>query len=216
MSVPQVVTSAGPRGTRFKQAAARRVRRATLLAVAVGIAAVVVTACSGPTDGSSSNGEGSVGAGSAGANGGGRSAAASEPPAYKTIGPVGSEPGKLIIKPASGSTGISPTWSTVDACPDGYQTSAVLYATVYRSAILMQQISGTVNPGASPVPVGEPLEIGATVAQVQGVTNTPNGQTDKWVVQCSAGLGGLGNHEDVQYIYVHYSKDGKSYTTSSG
>jgi len=186
-----------------------------LLASTVGITALVLTACSGPTDGSSSEGEGAVGAASAGANGAGRSAAASEPPAYKTIGPVGSEPGKLIVKPASGSTNISPTWSTTDACPSGYQTSAVLYATVYRSVSLMQQISGTLNPGPSPVPAGEPLEIGATVAQVQGVTNTPNGQTDKWVVQCSTGVGGLGNHEDVQYIYVHYSKDGKSYTTSS-
>jgi hypothetical protein len=215
MSVTQVVLpSAGPRGSRFRQPAAR-LRRAALLAVAVGITVVAATACSGPTNGSSSSGEGAVGAASAGANGSGHAAAASEPPAYTTIGPVGSEPGKLILKPASGSTDISPTWSTVDACPAGYQTSAVLYATVYRSTIFMQQISGTLNPAASPIPAGEPLEIGATVAQVQGVTNTPNGQTDKWVVQCSTGLGGLGNHEDVQYVYVHYSKDGKSYTTSS-
>jgi hypothetical protein len=172
----------------------------------------MLAACSGATDGSSSAGEGAVGA--AGTAAGGSAAADAHQP-YETVGTVGTQPGKLIIKPASGSTSISPTWSTTDACPVGYQSSAQLYGTVFGSANLFQWISGTLNPGNSPIPVGQQLEFKSTVAQVQQATKTPNGQTDKWVVKCAALNSGLGNREYAQSVLVHISADGKSYTTSS-
>jgi hypothetical protein len=212
MSTSQAVSPGCPRDRRTKPQATRRLRRVALLAGAAGVTAAVLTSCSGPTDGSSSSGEGAVGA--AGTSAGG-SAAADAHQAYQTVGAVGTQPGSLIIKPASGSTSISPTWSTTDACPVGYQTSAQLDGIVFGSANLFQWISGTLNPGNSPIPADQQLEFNSTVAQVQQATKTPNGQTDKWVVKCTALNSGLGNREYVQYVLVHISADGKSYTTSS-
>ena len=212
MSAPQAVRPGCLHETTINRPGTQRRRRVALLAATAGIAAVVLTACSGPTDGSSASGEGAVG-GTGGSAGGSAATAAHQP--YQTVGPIGSEPGKLILTPASGSTSVSPTWSTASACPAGYQTSAQLYATVYGSGALYQWISGTLNPGNSPIPAGQQLEFSSTVAQVQQVTKTPNGQTDKWVVKCTTLASGLGDRQYVQYVLVRISADGKSYTTSS-
>jgi hypothetical protein len=213
MPVPEAVRPSRQRVATIKRPATQCWRRAALLAGAVGITAVVLAACSGPTDGSSASGEGAVGGtGSAGSPGAG--AHVVQQP-YKTVGLVGTEPGRLVLKPASGSTSVSPTWSTTSACPAGYQTSAQLYATVSGSAGQFQWISGTLNPGNTPIPAGQQLEFSSTVAQVQQVTKTPNGQTDKWVVKCTTLASGLGDRQYVQYVVVHISADGKSYTTSS-
>jgi hypothetical protein len=184
----------------------RGIRRVGLLATAVGVTAALLASCSGPTDGSSSSGEGAVGAA-------GQSGVANGGKPYQTIGPIGSQPGSLILHPASGSTTISPTWSTSDACPVGYQTSAQLYAAVHNSTSL-EWISGTLNPGNNPIPVGQGLQFGDTVQQIQLYTKTPDGQADKWVVRCSTLNSGFGNREYVQSVLVHFSPDGKSYTTS--
>jgi hypothetical protein len=212
MSLIPVVHARGLGGTRFRRTAASRLIRLVTLAAAAGITTAALASCSGTTDGSASSGEGAVGA--AGAAAGSSSAARAEQP-YKTIGPVGSEPGELIIKPATGSTSVSPTWSTTDACPVGYQTSAQLYAVIHGGGDLFTWISGTLNPGNNPIPAGQGLQFGDTVQQVQIYTKTPNGQTDKWVVRCSALNSGFGDREYVQSVFIHFSADGKSYTTSA-
>jgi hypothetical protein len=217
MLVTQAVFARCPRVNKIQRAVVRRRRGVALLACAVSIGTIALTACSGPSNGSSSSNEGAVGA-----NGGGSGPGnvhnsygpGHAPQAFKTAGQIGSQPGKLVLKPASGSTSISPTWSTRDACPAGYQTSAQLDATMWQSANF-QWISGTVYPGNSPIAAGQQLMMGASVAEVQQVTHTPNGQTDKWVVRCAALQGGLGDRQFVQYLIVHFSADGKSYTTSS-
>lgn len=213
MFVTQVAGPRSPRGGRVKRLAAGQGRRIAVLAAAVGLALVVLTACS-QTDGASSAGEGAVGAShpSSVHNSYGPGHAAQ---AYETNGPIGSQPGNLILKPASGSTSVSPTWYTTDACPAGYQTSAQLDATVYGSTTLFQWISGTYNPGNSPIPPGQHLQLDSSVAQIQQVTKTPNGRTDMWVLKCAALNSGLGNREFVQYVLVHIAADGKTYTTSS-
>jgi hypothetical protein len=213
MFATQVAGPRSPRGTRIKRRAVGQGRRVAVLAGATGSALIALAACS-QTNGSSSAGEGAVGASHPGSvhNSYGPGHAAQP---YETNGPVGSQPGNLILKPASGSTSVSPTWYTTDACPAGYQTSAQLDATVYGSTTLFQWISGTLNPGNSPIPPGQQLQFDSSVAEVQQVTKTPNGQTDKWVVRCTALPGGLGNRQYVQYVLVHISADGKTYTTSS-
>lgn len=215
MSVTPVVPAGSLPGSRRQHTAVGHLFRLATLAATVGIATVVLTSCSGPTGGSSTSGEGAVGATGAGVNGHNKYGPGHAAQAYKTVGAVGSEPGKLIIKPAGGSTSVSPTWSTADACPAGYQTSAQLDAVVHGSADLLQWISGTINPGNSPIPAGQQLELSASVAEVQQVTKTPNGQTDKWVVRCAALPSGLGDRQFVQSVLVHISADGKSYTTSA-
>ncbi len=213
MFAPQVVGSGSPRGTGIKQRKAWRRRRLAVLASAAALAVVVLTSCSGQTNGSSSAGEGAVGASHPAADNSYGPGHAAQP--FETVGSIGSEPGKLILKPASGSTSVSPTWYTTDACPVGYQTSAQLDAAMYGSTTDFQWISGTYNPGNSPIPPGQHLQFNSSVAEIQQVTNTPDGQTDMWVLRCAALNSGLGNREFVQYVLVHISADGKTYTTSS-
>jgi hypothetical protein len=200
----------------IKRQKAARGRRLAVLAGVAGLAMVVLTSCSGQTNGSSSSGEGAVGASGshpASAHNSYGPGHAAQP--YQTVGSVGTQPGKLILKPASGSTSVSPTWYTTDACPVGYQTSAQLDAAMYGSTTNFQWISGTYNPGNSPIPPGQPLQFNSSVAEIQQVTKTPDGQTDMWVLRCAALGGGLGNRQFVQYVLVHISADGKTYTTSS-
>jgi hypothetical protein len=210
----QVARSDSPRGARIKQRRAWRGRRLAVLAGAASLAIVVLTSCSGQTNGSSSSGEGAVGANRPGNshNSYGPGHAASP---YQTVGAVGSQPGKLILKPSAGSTSVSPTWYTTDACPAGYQASAQLDAAMYGSTTDFQWISGTYSPGNSPIPPGQHLQFNSSVAEIQQVTKTPDGQTDMWVLRCAALESGLGNRQFVQYVLVHISPNGKTYTTSS-
>jgi hypothetical protein len=213
MFATQVGSGSG-RGTKIKQRRAGRGRRLAMLAGVASLAMVVLTSCSGQTNGSASSGEGAVGASHpASVHNSYGPGHAAQP--YQTVGSVGSQPGKLILKPASGSTSVSPTWYTTDACPVGYQNSAQLDAAVYGSTTDFQWISGTYNPGNSPIPPGQPLQFNSSVAEIQQVTKTPDGQTDMWVLRCAALEGGLGSREFVQSILVHISADGKTYTTSS-
>jgi hypothetical protein len=214
MFATQVARSGSPRGTSTRQRKARRGRRLAALAGAASLAIVVLTSCSGQSNGSSSSGEGAVAGNKAASdhNSYGPGHAASP---YQTVGAVGSQPGKLILKPSTGSTSVSPTWYTTDACPAGYQTSAQLDAAMYGSTTNFQFISGTYSPGNSPIPPGQHLQFNSSVAEIQQVTKTPDGQTDMWVLRCAALESGLGNRQFVQYVLVHISADGKTYTTSS-
>jgi hypothetical protein len=124
---------------------------------------------------------------------------------------TGTQPGSLSLKPASGATTLTPTWSTTTACPAGYQTSAVLYA-LNTNGSIGSSISPTVSNVTSAFsgtllgPVGKLFSLG---------TNVRNGGTSKWVVACSAGRGGTGKTTYVQSATVTLSADGRSYTSST-
>lgn len=124
---------------------------------------------------------------------------------------TGSEPGNLSLNPASGSSSLTPTWSTTDGCPAGFQTSAVLF--VLNS-------DGSIGSSASPT-VAAPTAAfsGTLLASVANSislgTDVGPGGTDQWVVGCFAGPGGTGNVEYVQSVFVTLSADGSSYTTSA-
>lgn len=123
--------------------------------------------------------------------------------------------GWVVVKPADGPTRLSPTWSTTSPCPSGYQTSAILMAVTHGTAERFQIISAAVAPGPSAVAAGQPLLLGMSVAEVQSVTDTPNGATDEWELRCASGNSGLfGRTKLVQRIYVTYAKNGSRYSTS--
>jgi hypothetical protein len=214
MFATQVARSGSRRGTRTTQSKTWRGRRLAVLAGAATLAVVVLTACSGPSNGSATAGEGAVGADHAAADHNSYGPGHAAQP-FETIGAVGTQPGKLVLKPSSGSTSVSPTWYTTDACPAGYQTSAQLDAAMNGSTTNFQIISGTYSPGNSPIPPGQHLQFNSSVAEIQQVTKTPDGQTDMWVLRCAALQSGLGNRQFVQYVLVHIAADGKTYTTSS-
>ena len=118
--------------------------------------------------------------------------------------------GQLIINPASGPVSTVPTWSTLTACPSGFQTSAVLH----------DLINGLPGPAISPVvtnvtsPFSGTLLPGVTMGSVLAAENVTPAASVEWIVGCFAGPNGTGNGNFVQATFVTLSVDGSSYTTA--
>jgi hypothetical protein len=123
---------------------------------------------------------------------------------------TGSEPGNLSLSPAQGATTLTPTWSTTDGCPTGFQTSAVLFA-LNSDGSIGSSISPTV---ASPTAAFSGTLLGSVGELISLSTDVTSGGTDQWVVGCFSGPGGTGNVEYTQSVFVTLSSDGNSFTTS--
>jgi hypothetical protein len=121
---------------------------------------------------------------------------------------IGSEPGTLMLSPASGSTLLSPTWSTSTPCPAGYQGSAAVNEFGVDNGIT----SNTVTDVSAPFS-GTLLFTGETMANVFFGGTPP--VTVQFVVECAAGADLTGATEYVQSIWVTESADGTTYTTSA-
>jgi hypothetical protein len=124
----------------------------------------------------------------------------------------GSQPGNLILHPASGASSLKPTFSTTDGCPAGHQGSA---------QIVEFNPSGTFGSRISIV-VPSPTTafrgtLAGDVAQLLALgTNAKPGQTSEWAMGCYSQIAGTGSVEYVQSTFVTLAADGKSYTSSSG
>jgi len=119
-------------------------------------------------------------------------------------------PGTLQLSPASGPLSSRPTWSTSVACPSGYQGSAV-FSELHADGTTYTTIAPIVN--GTNVPFSGTLL--ATIARIQFFGGVPDGGTEELFVQCTSGPGGTGNTLNDMKIYITYSADGTSYTTSS-
>jgi hypothetical protein len=124
---------------------------------------------------------------------------------------TGTEPGNLSFHPPSGATTLTPTWSTTDGCPPGFQASAVLYAL---------NADGSIGTSASPTVANVTSAFSGSLLGKIGQmillgTNVRRGGTSEFVVACSAGRGGTGNKTYVQADWVTLSANGSTYTTSS-
>ena len=118
--------------------------------------------------------------------------------------------GTLTISPASGPTSGRPTWATSVACPSGYQGSAV-FSELHADGKTYTTIAPVVNGTNLPFK-GTLL---ASIARIQFFGQTANGGTEELFVQCASGPGGTGNTQNDMKIYITYSSDGTSYTTSA-
>ncbi len=118
--------------------------------------------------------------------------------------------GTLTISPASGPTSGKPTWATSVACPSGYQGSAV-FSELHADGTTYTTIAPIVN--GTNVPFKGTLL--ASIAKIQFFGGIPNGGTEELFVQCTSGPGGTGNTQNDMKIYITYSADGTSYTTST-
>jgi hypothetical protein len=122
----------------------------------------------------------------------------------------GSQPGNLVLAPASGASSLRPAWSTKDGCPTGYQGSAQLseFNTngTYASAI------SSVVPG--PVTAFHGTLLG-NVGALLGVTNIRKGQTVEFAIGCYSGVSTSGKVTYVQSTFLTLSSSGSSYSTSS-
>jgi hypothetical protein len=122
----------------------------------------------------------------------------------------GTSAGALQMVPASGSTNSTPTWRTTVSCPNGFQGSAT-FKEVHANGTSTNFIAPIVNGTASPFSG----TLQASIAQIQGAGGIPDGGTQKLYVTCFSQPSGLGNPGNQMVIYITYSTDGSTYSTSS-
>lgn len=119
--------------------------------------------------------------------------------------------GTVTLSPPSGPTSSTPTWATSVACPSGYQGSAVfseLHADGKTYTTIAPIVNGTNLPfkGTLLAPISKIQFFSGGVA---------DGGTQELFIQCTSGPGGTGNTQNDMKIYITYSSDGSSYTTST-
>jgi hypothetical protein len=123
---------------------------------------------------------------------------------------IGKNPGAVQLSATSGPTTAKPTWSTTIACAAGFQGSAV-FREVHSDGTTTNSISPTVNGTATPFSG----TLQATIAQIQSSGGIPNGGTQELVVICFSGASLTGTSDPEMDIFITYSADGSTYTTSS-
>jgi hypothetical protein len=116
----------------------------------------------------------------------------------------------VALSAASGSTSSTPTWSTTVACPSGYQGSAT-FKEVHSDGVSTNLIAPIVNGTAAPFQG----TLQASIAQIQAAGRIPDGGTQELFVTCFSMQSGLGNGKKEMHIYISYSADGSTYTTSA-
>lgn len=134
--------------------------------------------------------------------------------AVVTAGPaladVGSQPGNLILRPASGAANLTPTWSTTDGCPAGYRGSAVISMFTSRGKFL-SLISSTAY-GLTKA-FGGTLD--GSMAAILRFAQVKAGGTLEFAVGCYTQVGATGHYKYIQSTIVTLSSSGTSYKTSS-
>jgi hypothetical protein len=123
---------------------------------------------------------------------------------------VGTQPGTVSFNPSSGSTSLTPTWSTTVGCPSGFQGSAVLRevaADGTSTATVSQAINGTANAFSG--------TLFGTIAQLQANDSFPNGGTQEWAVICFSGASLTGSSQPYMDTWLTYSADGSTYTETN-
>jgi len=115
-----------------------------------------------------------------------------------------------MFQPASGATTLTPTWSTSDGCPAGYQGSA---------QIAIFNVSDTLLSSISTVAynVNAPFhgELEGSIRAILKFAHVPNGGSLEFTVGCYSLPGGVGKFTWLQSSLVTLSSDGKSYSTST-
>jgi hypothetical protein len=123
---------------------------------------------------------------------------------------AGGDPAAVALKPASGSTSSTPTWSTSKACPSGFQGSAV-FREVHHDGVSTNSIS--VGVAGVTGPFSGTLQ--ASIAQIQAAGGIPNGGTQKLVVICFSGSSLTGTSHQEMNLFITYSRNGSTYKTSA-
>lgn len=122
---------------------------------------------------------------------------------------VGDNPGAVALSVPSGPTTGQPTWSTTVACAAGFQGSAIFRGV--NSTGGTYSISTAVNSVATPFSG----TLQGTIAQIQSLGGIANGATQELVVVCFSGASTQGTSSPEMDIWITYSADGSTYTTSN-
>ncbi|HLK02122.1 MAG TPA: Ig-like domain-containing protein [Streptosporangiaceae bacterium] len=119
-------------------------------------------------------------------------------------------PGAVNLNPTTGATSSTPTWATTTACATGFQGSAV-FREVHSDGTTTNNISAATNSVAAPF-TGT---LQASIAQIQAAGGIPNGGTQELVVVCFSGASATGTADPEMEIFITYSADGSTYSTSA-
>jgi hypothetical protein len=125
-------------------------------------------------------------------------------------GKAPAQAGAVQLSATRGPTSSRPTWSTSTACPSGLQGSAI-FREVHRDGVSTNSISPTVDDATAPFHG----TLQAPISMIKAAGGIPNGSTQKLVVICFSSQGGTGTSRQVMNLYITYSADGSSYTTSA-
>jgi hypothetical protein len=187
-----------------------RLPRAGVIAAMLAVATMLLSACDESSSGSSGATEGNVGATS--------SALAAKPSVGLAgdPGPKKFQPGDLKFTPDSGSTTNSPRWTTTDACPAGHNASAELVAFNLQGDFESRISLPIEGPGPyESAPGSGVLDFNLNKVRLYATPDVgPNG-TIVVAVGCYAGGAALGSAVFVQSIFVRFSNNGATYSTSS-
>ena len=123
---------------------------------------------------------------------------------------MGTQPGTVDLVPNTGPVNSTPTWATSVSCPSGFQGSAT-FKEVHSDGATTNLIAPIVNGTAAPF-TGT-LE--TTIANIKAAGGIANGGTQELFVTCYSAQSGTGNSEPYMNIFIQYSADGTTYSTSS-
>lgn len=123
---------------------------------------------------------------------------------------TGKNPAAVQLDPASGPASSMPTWSTATACAPGFQGSAI-FREVHRDGVSTNSISPIVNGTSAPFHG----ILQASISAIQAAAGIPDNGTQKLVVICFSGQSGTGTPHPEMDLFITYSADGRTYTTSS-
>jgi hypothetical protein len=130
---------------------------------------------------------------------------------------VGAEPGDLVLSASTGALSSTPTWSTTDGCPTGYQGSGEIEEFTLTGTPV-SRISPAVSVGLTAAFSGTLDGNVGALLNVAGV-NATNPGTVEWAIGCWNGPGGTGTGcapvEYEQSIFVSVADDATTYTTSA-
>jgi hypothetical protein len=123
---------------------------------------------------------------------------------------IGNNPGAVNLNPTSGATSSKPTWATTAGCNSGFQGSAV-FREVHSDGTSTNTISPVVNGTAAKFSG----TLQASISAIQRAGGIANGHSQELVVICFSGPSLTGSSSPEMDIFIHYSSDGSTYTTST-
>jgi hypothetical protein len=200
---PTATTKCGPRGG---------LRRTGVFFGLVGVAMVLLSSCDSSTDGSSNAIQGNV----SGTSGGSSSAPSAKAGLTINAGKMMLKPGDLTFIPSSGPTTDSPNWTTKGICPSGHNASAELVAFNLQGAF-ESRISLPIE-GAGPYkssPGSGVLDFSLSKVHLYATPDVGPDGTIEVAVGCYADGDALGSAVFVQSIFIHFSDNGATYSTST-
>ncbi len=124
---------------------------------------------------------------------------------------VGSQPGNLALNPASGALSLTPTWSTTDGCPAGFQASAEM-SDFTTSGTQISRISPAVSSGLT---AGFSGTLDGSMQLLLNQAGISSGGTVEFAIGCYNQAGATGTAEFTQSTFVTVPTGGGTFSTSS-